>query len=117
VLLRYLVALALTLAVEVPLGTLALRYGCGIPTWRAARLCVAVNLATHPVLWWGLALGPAGSAYPLMWTGAEVAACAVEWALLRWRIGRDTALLAVIAVGTNAASVAAGLLVTTWGAA
>jgi len=116
VLLRYLLALALTLAVEVPLGALALRYGCGIPAWRAARLCVAVNLATHPVLWWGLVLGSGGPAYPLVMAGAEVAACAVEWALLRWRIGRDGALLAVIAVGTNAASLAAGML-TTWGAA
>jgi len=111
VLLRYLLALALTLAVEVPLGTLALRYGSRIPARRAARLCVGVNLATHPVLWWGLALGPAGPAYPLMLLGAEAAACAVEWALLRWRIGHDGPLLAAVVVGTNAASVAAGLVV------
>jgi hypothetical protein len=111
-LLRYLVALGLTLAVEVPLVVFALRYGCRVPAGRAARLATAVNLATHPVLWWSLALGPAGPAYPLVLTGAESAACAVEWALLRWRVGHDGPFLAVVAVGANAASVAAGLLLT-----
>ena len=71
--LRYLGALALTLAVEVPLYTLALRYAWGLPTGRAVRLAAGVNLATHPVLWWSLALWPPGSAYPLVVALAETA--------------------------------------------
>ena len=41
---------------------------------------------------------------------SEAAVCVVEWALLRWRIGHDGPLLAVVAVGVNAASLATGLL-------
>jgi hypothetical protein len=105
------VALALTLAVEVPLYTLWLWSTLSIPAGRAARLAVAVNLVTHPVLWWSLALWQVDpSAYPFVLAWAEMVACVVEWALLRWRIGRDTVPLALIVVGVNAASLAAGLL-------
>ena len=108
-LLRYLVALAVTLAVEVPLYALALRYALGVPTRRAIRLGVAVNLVTHPALWWSLTRSPpTWQPYPLLL--AEAAVCVVEWALLRWRIGDDGPLLAVVVVGVNAASLAAGLL-------
>jgi hypothetical protein len=106
VLLRYLVALALTLAVEVPLYTLALRYAVGVGVRRAVCLAVAVNLGTHPVLWWSLTWW----SYPLL--AAEAGACLVEWALLRWWVGRDGVLLAVITVGVNAASLAVGLVLT-----
>jgi hypothetical protein len=113
VLLRYLVALALTLAVEVPLYTLWLWSALSVPARRAALLAVGVNLVTHPALWWSLALWQVGkSAYPFVLGWAEVVACVVEWALLRWRIGRDTVPLALIVVGVNAASLAAGLLLT-----
>jgi hypothetical protein len=112
VLLRYLVALALTLAVEVPLYTLWLWSALGVAAGRAAGLAVLVNLVTHPVLWWTLALLSVGrSAYPVVLAGAEIAACVVEWALLRWRLGGGGALLAFVVVGVNAASLAAGLLV------
>lgn len=112
-LLRYLVALALTLAVEVPLYTLWLWSALSVPARRAALLAVAVNLVTHPPLWWSLALWQVGkSAYPFALAWAEIVACVVEWALLRWRIGRDAVPLALIVVGVNAASLAAGLLLT-----
>jgi hypothetical protein len=113
VLLRYLVALGLTLAVEVPLYTLWLWSALSVPAGRAARLAVGVNLVTHPVLWWSLALWHVDrSVYPFVLAWAEIVACVVEWALLRWRIGRDTVPLALIVVGVNAASLAAGLLLT-----
>jgi hypothetical protein len=111
VLLRYLVALGLTLAVEVPLYTLWLWSAVEVPAARAARLAVAVNLVTHPPLWWSLAVWSPGSAYPLALAGAELVACLVEWALLRWRLGRDGGVLALVVLGVNAASLAAGLLV------
>jgi len=106
VLLRYLAALALTLAVEVPLYVAALVWTWRIPMRRAVLLGVAVNLATHPALWWGLHFLRGVPAL----LGAELAVCVVEWLLLYWRLRRDPALLAVVAFGANAASLAAGLL-------
>ncbi len=111
-LLRYLVAFALTLAVEVPLYTLWLWSALSVPAGRAAGLAVLVNVVTHPLLWWSLALWSVGrSAYPFVLGGAEIVACVVEWALLRWRLRGGGAMLAFIVVGVNAASLAAGLLV------
>lgn len=110
-LLRYLVALSLTLAVEVPLYTLWLWSALEVPAARAARLAVAVNLVTHPPLWWSLALWSPPSVYPFALAWAELTACVIEWALLRWRLGRDAGVLALVVVGVNAASLAAGLLV------
>jgi hypothetical protein len=71
-------------------------------------LGIGVNLATHPVVWWSLWPWRDRPAYPLWVLLAEAAVCAAEWLLLRWRLRRDATLLAVVVVGVNAASVAAG---------
>ena len=101
-------ALALTLVVEVPLvsaAMVALRLaGMG----RAVLIAVGVNLATHPVLWWSLAPHPT----MIRLCGAEVVVCAVEAGLMWLAVRRDAPALIVLSVGANAASTAAGLMVT-----
>jgi hypothetical protein len=103
-------ALALTLLVEVPLYAVGL-VGLGLARpARAVALGVVVNLATQPALWWLLA--PAPSLARL--AGAEAAVCAVEAALLCLALRTRSALIAVVSVGVNAASVLAGLAVSQW---
>lgn len=108
--LRYPAALALTLAVEIPVYAVALRWGWAA-SWRRAALCaLGVNLATHPLLWWLLAPWTARSGYPLIVVVAEAVVCGAEAALLVWWLRRRDPLLAVLAVAANAASVLAGLI-------
>ncbi|MEU8004971.1 hypothetical protein AB0B66_27755 [Catellatospora sp. NPDC049111] len=108
--LRYPAALALTLAVEIPVYAAALRWGWAV-SWRRAALCaLGVNLATHPLLWWLLAPWTGLSAYPLVVVFAEVVVCGAEAMLLAWWLRRRDLLLAVLAVAANAASVLAGLI-------
>ncbi|MEV4411862.1 hypothetical protein [Catellatospora sp. NPDC049609] len=108
--LPYPAALALTLAVELPVYAVALRRGWGVGRRRALLCALGVNLATHPLLWWLLGPWTALSAYPLIMVVAEVAVCGVEAALLAWWLRRRDLLLAVLAVAANAASVTAGLI-------
>ncbi|MFB9181591.1 hypothetical protein ACFFX1_25930 [Dactylosporangium sucinum] len=101
-----LTALLLTLAVEVPLYTVALA-GTRLAGWRrAAALGLVVNLLTHPVLWWFLAPRPSAVRF---WA-AEAAVALVEAAVLAVAIRRDRLLLLVVSVGANACSVLTGLL-------
>jgi Na+/melibiose symporter-like transporter len=103
-------ALALTLAVEVPMIGLALTGLRLARIGRAVLLGMGVNLLTHPVLWWALAPRPD----PARFWFAEGCVCAVE-AVLLWlglAVRRDFAMLVVLSVGANAASAAAGLLLT-----
>jgi hypothetical protein len=107
----YGVALALTLAVEVPLyvaGLLALRLA-GLA--RALLVAVAVNLLTHPVLWLVLADG----ASPTRVLVAEGCVCVVEALVIRAVVGRGAPLAFLLAVGANAASFAVGLVVSAAG--
>ena len=106
-------ALALTLAVEVPLICLALTGLRLAGLGRAVLLGVGVNVITHPVLWWSLAPRPD----PVRFWFAEACVCAVE-AVLLWlglAVRRDFAMLVVLSVGANAASAAAGLWLTASG--
>jgi hypothetical protein len=99
-------ALLLTLAVEVPLYVLALA-GLRLASWRRAVLLGgAVNLLTHPVLWWFLAPRPDAVRF---W-GAEAAVVVVEAAVLFLACRRDPAVLLVTSLGANAVSVLMGLL-------
>ncbi|MFC7241394.1 hypothetical protein ACFQO7_02760 [Catellatospora aurea] len=108
--LRYPAALALTLAVEIPVYVAALRWGWAV-SWRRAALCaLGVNLATHPLLWWLLAPWTGLSAYPLVVVFAEAVVCGAEAMLLAWWLRRRDRLLAVLAIAANAASVLAGLI-------
>jgi hypothetical protein len=108
---EYLLAFGVTLAVEVPLVTLALTGLWRVPLRRAVTAAVAVNLATHPVLWWSLVPWTDRPWYPVAVLVAEILACVVEFALLARMLHTDRRLLAVLCIGVNAASLAAGLLI------
>src|SRR6266508_4602033 len=110
VLLSWLAALALTLAVEVPLYASVLRLAWGIRLRDAAGLGAAVNALTHPVLWWSLAPWTGRPWYPWLVAGAEVVVCAVEWLALAVLVRRDRLALAALSLGANAASVLAGII-------
>lgn len=96
-------ALALTLAIEVPLVVWEVARGGGSPR-RAALVALGANLATHPVAWHA---HTAWAAPVLLVEAAVVAAEAVAFALLL-RIGPLRAVL--LSVGANALSYGAGLL-------
>ncbi|WP_412538037.1 hypothetical protein R8Z50_19470 [Longispora sp. K20-0274] len=104
----YLIAVAMTLAIEVPLYVLALTRLRLAGPGRAALCAVGLNLVTHPVLWWSLALARPSGWLPLV--VAEVAVCAVEAALLWLVVRRDAALVVAVSVLANAASLLAGLV-------
>jgi hypothetical protein len=106
---RYLVAFGLTVAVEVPLYTLVLRWLWRVPVRRAAWLALAVNAVTHPLLWWALVPWTARPWYQVLVFAGEALVCLVEWLLLRRWLPLRAALLPMVAVGVNATSVAVGL--------
>jgi hypothetical protein len=100
-------ALLLTMAVEVPLYVAAL-VALRLATFgRAVLLATAVNLLTHPVLWWALGDRPSLLSVAL----AEVAVWLVEAGFLRFAVRPPLWLLLVVAAGANAASVLAGALI------
>ncbi|WP_371481518.1 hypothetical protein [Kitasatospora sp. NBC_00315] len=110
----YLLALALTVLVEVPLYVGALVVAGRVRPLRAATAGVAVNCATHPLLWWFLRRYTHGSA-AAYWTAlavAEAAVVAVEAVLLGLLTGRRGALPYAASFTANAASVLAGMLAT-----
>jgi hypothetical protein len=100
-------ALLLTLAVEVPLYVAALVLLRLAPLWRATALALLVNLLTHPVLWSALGDRPP----VLRIAAAEVLVWLVEAALLSLALRRRPALVALVAAGTNAASILVGALI------
>lgn len=67
---------------------------------------VAVNLATHPALWWFLATNHTS---PGTTQAAECAIVLAEWGLAAPALRREAALPALMSVGANAASYLAGL--------
>ncbi|NLT54168.1 MAG: hypothetical protein GXX79_06280 [Actinomycetales bacterium] len=100
-------ALLLTVAVETPLYAAALVALRLTGPALAMLLGVGVNLITHPVLWRVLTDHPA-----LHWLAlAEGCVCLVETGMLWLAVRRDPALLLVLGIGANAASVALGLLI------
>ena len=106
-LIGYAQALALTLAIEVPvLGGSAVRWRWA--TWRPAVLgAVAVNLFTHPFAY---AVAVSTNTW-VGWAGVEIAAVVLEWAVLRrWWQPEHTVDLALVVLASNLASASAGLL-------
>jgi hypothetical protein len=106
---RYAAALALTLAVELPVYAVLLAAGWQVPWRRSVTLAAAANLVTHPPLWWLLSPVTSHPAYTWLLLGAEVAACVVEWLLLRAWLRRTDPLLLVPSVAVNTASVLVGI--------
>lgn len=104
----YPLALAVTLAVELPVYALALR-ALGLSLVRAAVAAVAVNLLTHPVVW--LAISHAEAAYWRAFVVAELAAWLVEAVAVYAWVRRDGRLIALTALVANAGSCLAGVLV------
>jgi len=100
----YLLALGLTMLVEVPVYVLAIR----ADRWRVAAVAVAANLLTHPPLWW--VLSGSGPAQPLTFAVAEAVVCLVEGALMAVALGLRWTLALAAAVAANAASVLVGVL-------
>jgi hypothetical protein len=118
----YVAALAVTVAVETPLYAAGLRRlaaSAPAPPGRrqAAVMGAVVNLASHPLAWlvlWPLAEPRLGALGALAAVEAFVAVG--EWAALRWWLGPSSggeraAVLAVLVLVANAASMAAGALI------
>jgi hypothetical protein len=112
---RYLLALGLTLAVEVPVYAVALSLGWRMPVRRAIMAALAVNAATHPLLWWSLMPLTGHESYPMVLLFAELTVCLTEALLLAalipgMRLRRPDPLLLALSIAANGASVLAGLI-------
>lgn len=106
---RYPLALALTLTVELPVYTGGLRAARLARAWPALAVALVVNLATHPLVW--LALRDAGGSYWPRFTAVELAAWLAESLLVFGWLRREPGYVALLALVANAASCLAGLLV------
>ena len=100
----YLLALALTLLVEVPVYVVVFRLAGILPRARAWAAAFGVNLVTHPLVWLLLSAHP-GWLWPV-----EAAVVLVEAGLLFAWARRDPWLLTLTAFLANAASLGVGLL-------
>lgn len=108
----YVVALGLTLAIELPLYYPGLRWLTGVQPRTALAAATLCNLTTHPVIWFGL--------YPWLLAGTgvltasvivEVFAMLAEWAILTRWLGRVDARLLVLSLLANATSFLVGRVV------
>ena len=108
--LAYGIALALTLAVELPVVTAALVRWYRLPLARALLLNLVANLLTHPVVWFALAptLRPllGDMAFTL---SAEGTAWLVEAALFYLVVRRDVLGLLLLSLVANLASYLVGV--------
>lgn len=108
----YLLALALTLAIEVPVVTITLGW-CGVDRQRAVLLAVAANLLTHPLF--GLVVsGQVQDSLGALGLGlAEAAVVAVEaavyWAGSRGAVEAGPAV--AVAALANGLALIVGLVV------
>ena len=114
----YPAALALTLAVELPVYVAALRIAPGARLPAVLAAAVAVNLVTHPLVWWALgAAARTRGGYETALLPVEIAAWLAEAALLgalRRPPGARRAEARIVlhaALAANAASFLAGLVV------
>jgi hypothetical protein len=107
----YLVALALTLAIEVPVFALLLGMFAGVPRPAAALAGGVVTLITHPLVFLVLfdpLAGALGDTPALLL--AELTAWATESSLLYAWLRRDAAIVAASAFIANALSLGVGLI-------
>ncbi len=102
----WLIAFAATLALEVPVYTLALRRRLGGS--RAALLALALNAVTHPSAWW-LTRQASWTRYTSVEIGVWLVEAALAWLAGRGALPAGEALL--VALVANALSAGVGLLV------
>ncbi|GAA2452460.1 hypothetical protein GCM10010191_83460 [Actinomadura vinacea] len=108
----YPAALALTLAVELPIYLAALRALLGTRVAPALALAVAVNLATHPLVWWTLgAAARLRGGYEIALLPVEITAWLAEAAFLCACLRGPRQKVLHAALAANAASFLAGLIV------
>jgi hypothetical protein len=101
----YLLALATTIVLES--GVVVAGYRRLAPAGRRLAAALAVNLATHGLLWTAWPWLPGG--YGVRLAGAELAVVAVEAALYRVLLGGSGTRAAAVSAIANALSTAAGL--------
>jgi hypothetical protein len=105
----YLVALALTLAIELPIYLALLRLSLKVPPGRALFLALAGNLLTHPLVWFVTPIVPSHVVdYDLALTAAEVLAMITEALVLRMGIRQRFSRLLIVSFAANAASLLVG---------
>jgi hypothetical protein len=97
-------ALLITLAVEVPVATLA----GGPPRGRVALAALAASLLTHPLAWWANTALP--YAFPVRAALIEVAVTLAEAALYRALVPLPAGRALLTSCLANAASFGLGLL-------
>ncbi len=102
---RYLLALGVTLALEGAVASLA--WAGLAPLRRRLAVAVAVNLATHGLLW--LAWPHLPGSYPGRLAAAEVAVALLEAAAYRLLLPGSLGRAAVASLVANALSTVAGL--------
>ncbi|MFC5753597.1 hypothetical protein [Actinomadura rugatobispora] len=107
----YPAALALTLAVELPVYAVALRVLLRARLLPVLAAAVAVNLVTHPLVWWALgAAARSRGGYEIALLPVEIAAWLAEAALLGALLRRPGRACLHAALAANAASLLAGLV-------
>ena len=104
----YLAAFLLTLAVEVPLYTLALRALLEVPPQRGWVEALLANSTSHPLAF--LLLFPRTDESFAARAAVEAFVVAWEAGLLRARLGRDLPVLVGLSFLVNAASLGLGAL-------
>jgi hypothetical protein len=105
----YLVALGLTLAIELPIYVALLRFGLKAAPGRALALALASNLLTHPLVWFVTPAIPGEiSGFELALTVAEVLAMIAEALVLRMGIRQRFSRLLIVSFVANAASLIVG---------
>ncbi len=105
----WLLAFALTLAIEVPIYAFGLRPR--VPPARGAAVGVGVNVVTHPLLWFGLSgLERTGASSWLVTLAAEVAVVFIEAALVIVAVRPGAVLALRVSATANGFSFGLGLL-------
>jgi hypothetical protein len=105
----YVVALALTLTIEIPITVGILRFWLRVPPRQSLLPAIAGNLVTHPMVWFITPIIPAAAIAPdLTLTIAEVLAMMVEAIIMRARVPRSFSALLIVSFLANAASLLVG---------
>ena len=106
-------AFALTLAIEVPVYVAALSLVGSVRPWRAVVLGVAVNVVSHPLLWFVLVPALRDLGEPTAILIAELAVLVGEAAALFVSLRQDRWVALPAAVVANGMSFLAGVLLQT----